>query len=161
MVTLNHIITRKILRISIKYCYYFSPFKWPFAGVWVSTKYCYYFSPFKWPFAGVWVSTNILSSPRLFWVFKPILTMLWPGGSRFFLLFPITPVFLPSIWRPFQEHQPQLRPPSISCSAFFFRSLSMSYYLILLFYSFGSFSHQRLLVASKWNFQSQQVSPSL
>ena len=40
-----------------------------------------------------WVTASLHKFPGLFWVFQPILTILWYVLSRFFLWFPISPVF--------------------------------------------------------------------
>ena len=51
-----------------------------------------------WSLTGVCVTASLLRSLWLFWLFKPILTMLWSGWSRFFLWFPIPLIFFPILW---------------------------------------------------------------
>ena len=69
-------------------------------------------------FRGVWV-TSLLISPKLFWIFKPILTMLGFILYWFFFWPLILPVSFPNIWWTFQTFQQQLISPSPSCSTAF------------------------------------------
>ena len=51
-----------------------------------------------WSLTWVWITGCLQKSQRLFWVFKPILTILWSKWSQFFLWFSITQVFFQTFW---------------------------------------------------------------
>ena len=83
-----------------------------------------------------WSFTCVTPSPILFsriiWVFSQILTMVCSEQSRFFLWFPIPPIFFQRLWRQLHGQQQQLVFLLLFCFIFF-SSLARSIYFFYLF----------------------------
>ena len=113
----------------------------------ISTLQIFHASFIHWFFTIVWVTASLLRFLRIFLVFWQISTMLWSIWSRFFLCFPIPPIFFPGLCGSSQA-QLQLIPPSPSWSRvvvfififIFFFALWQGPYILSLPFIFTLFS---------------------